>query len=710
VLIQDLRRKKLINPPLWLDSNVCYLTIMGSTAYGVSADKSDFDVYGFCIPPKAIVFPHLAGKVIGFDKDLGQFDQWECHHVSDPDALAGKGRDYDFTIFSIVKYFSLLADNNPNIIDSIFTPVDCVLHSTQVGNMVRENRRMFLHKGSWHRFKGYAYSQLHKTNNRKENPELCAVWDFEDRHQIPRGTTYEECKKSHHGILVTNELAMLGSAESKEYHTLYTKMVEASARYEKIKIQGVDCHVEKETEFLTASGWKRYDDIADDEEIAGVDVATNRLVFALPIDRVSKLYTGKVYEVAPWHSRCVVTPNHQMLSSPARRNPVTNYSYSYFEDKAAWGLVPLEKLTTDPRRSWHHLRLAPAIRTEEYDVSDDYLLLAGMYLSEGSATLRPDGSVKSVRLTQTINGKAEFFTEADRLVSAFGGSRFEAKKESVWTLRVAISRRLYRDFGHGSHHKRLPGWAFRLSARQAAILWRGHFLGDGTAAKDDGEVIYTVSEKLAGDLQAMMVSAGMVCTVRGPYSSVSGFNGRPLDMYQVYRPYSDRRHACVDFKSRISRPGDGTDWPIKEYDAVDERIVCFTHPSGTLVTRSGGRAAVQGNTKFLYHVVRLMDEVEQIMTEGDIDLRRNREQLKAIRRGDMTEAEVRDHFARKEKELETLYQTSKLPHSPDVPKIRKLLLECLEAHYGNLDNYVVQPDKYLAVLRQVKDLIDQAGV
>ena len=53
-------------------------------------------------------------------------------------------------------------ENNPNVIDSLFTPVNCVLHSTRVGNLVRENRRLFLHKGAWPKFKGYAYSQLHK--------------------------------------------------------------------------------------------------------------------------------------------------------------------------------------------------------------------------------------------------------------------------------------------------------------------------------------------------------------------------------------------------------------------------------------------------------------------------------------------------------------------------------------------------------------------
>ena len=40
------------------------------------------------------------------------------------------------------------------------------------------------------------------------------------------------------------------------------------------------------------------------------------------------------------------------------------------------------------------------------------------------------------------------------------------------------------------------------------------------------------------------------------------------------------------------------------------------------------------STKFAYHIVRLLNEVEQILTEHDLDLERNREQLKSIRRGD----------------------------------------------------------------------------
>ena len=115
-------------------------------------------LYGWAIPMKEDIFPHLRGEVVGFGKQAKRFEQYQEHHVEDRDALAGHGRTYDLTIFGIVKFFALAMENNPNIIDSLFTPTTCVLHCTKVGNLVRENRKLFLHKGAWPKFKGYAYS------------------------------------------------------------------------------------------------------------------------------------------------------------------------------------------------------------------------------------------------------------------------------------------------------------------------------------------------------------------------------------------------------------------------------------------------------------------------------------------------------------------------------------------------------------------------
>lgn len=173
--LQQLADRGLVKPPRWLPANVQYETIMGSVAYGVSSDTSDMDVYGWAIPPREDLFPHLRGEIVGFGRPSKRFEQFQEHHVRDRDALAGHGRMYDLTIFGIVKFFQLAMENNPNIIDSLFTPVTCVLHCTRLGNLVRENRRLFLHRGAWPKFKGYAYSQLHKLATKTARGKRVAV-------------------------------------------------------------------------------------------------------------------------------------------------------------------------------------------------------------------------------------------------------------------------------------------------------------------------------------------------------------------------------------------------------------------------------------------------------------------------------------------------------------------------------------------------------
>ncbi|VAW75364.1 hypothetical protein MNBD_GAMMA12-2799 [hydrothermal vent metagenome] len=167
-VVSDLHQKGFIKSvPSFVIGGSQYEVIMGSMAYGVSNDSSDMDIYGFCIPPREYVFPHLRGEIAGFSTEGPQFQQYQEHHIYDAAAVGGKGREYDLAIYSIVKYFKLCMDNNPNMVDSLFVPRRCVLHSTVIGDMVREQRKEFLHKGAWHKFKGYAFAQMRKLKTKK---------------------------------------------------------------------------------------------------------------------------------------------------------------------------------------------------------------------------------------------------------------------------------------------------------------------------------------------------------------------------------------------------------------------------------------------------------------------------------------------------------------------------------------------------------------
>lgn len=208
-LTQRLQKRKLITPPPWLPDNVMYETYMGSMAYGVVGTSSDRDIYGFCIPPKEVVFPHLAGHIYGFGEQPKTFWQYQEHHIQDPTALGGKGVEYDITIYNIVKYFQLCMQNNPNMIDSLFTPTRCVITRTQIWEMVHEKRKIFLHKGCWPKFKGYAYSQLHKMQPKFEEDvdgNVVRVW--------PQGTRREMVKKHGYDLKFAYHLVrLLGEVE-----------------------------------------------------------------------------------------------------------------------------------------------------------------------------------------------------------------------------------------------------------------------------------------------------------------------------------------------------------------------------------------------------------------------------------------------------------------------------------------------------------------
>lgn len=167
--IQRLIKDKKIFPPDFLYENINYLTVMGSQAYAVSNDDSDMDIYGFCTPTKEIVFPHTAGIIPGFGRQQQKFEQWQEHHIKDD----SKNKEYDFSVYNIVKYFQLLMDNNPNIVDSAFVPDNCVLYMDKAGEHLRNNRELFLHKGSLYKFRGYAHSQFSKIKNKtnSSNPK-----------------------------------------------------------------------------------------------------------------------------------------------------------------------------------------------------------------------------------------------------------------------------------------------------------------------------------------------------------------------------------------------------------------------------------------------------------------------------------------------------------------------------------------------------------
>jgi predicted nucleotidyltransferase len=124
---------------------------------------SDVDVYGVFVPPIDMVFPHASGYIQGFGPQPNVINVEQKHHIVDKDT----GKEYDFALYNLVNYFKLCAENNPNMVDSLFVPERCVVHSDEVGDIMRENRRLFLCREIQKKLSGYAYSQLRKLRTKE---------------------------------------------------------------------------------------------------------------------------------------------------------------------------------------------------------------------------------------------------------------------------------------------------------------------------------------------------------------------------------------------------------------------------------------------------------------------------------------------------------------------------------------------------------------
>lgn len=139
--------------PEHLRSRLLMLKQVGSHSYGVATPMSDQDYVGVVLPPPKEFCPHLFKTYVpDFTPPLHYFAQWHTP----------EGSEIDVTLYSVAKFFRLCAQCNPNIVDILFSE-DVPLETEPLflcgGREIEANRSMFLHRGLYERFIGYAYSQ-----------------------------------------------------------------------------------------------------------------------------------------------------------------------------------------------------------------------------------------------------------------------------------------------------------------------------------------------------------------------------------------------------------------------------------------------------------------------------------------------------------------------------------------------------------------------
>lgn len=122
------------------EPDLLYFALTGSRAYGIHTESSDHDYRG--------VFMNTPEEVYGLQ--VRDFQEYEG----------------DLVLYSLRKFVKLAAGANPNILELLFLPQECVLYTHSVFNKILLNRHLFLTKKVKHTYSGYAMSQLKRCKHK----------------------------------------------------------------------------------------------------------------------------------------------------------------------------------------------------------------------------------------------------------------------------------------------------------------------------------------------------------------------------------------------------------------------------------------------------------------------------------------------------------------------------------------------------------------
>ena len=134
-----------------VEANTILKIKVGSELYGTSiVGVSDIDYFGICIPTK--------------DYILGtqQFEMLEERTNPSSSEKRNTKFDSDYTCYSLQKYFKLLSDNNPNVIETLFVNKENIIYSNRAAEEILRYKHIFLSKRAYYKFSGYAFSQKRK--------------------------------------------------------------------------------------------------------------------------------------------------------------------------------------------------------------------------------------------------------------------------------------------------------------------------------------------------------------------------------------------------------------------------------------------------------------------------------------------------------------------------------------------------------------------
>jgi hypothetical protein len=346
-----------------------------------------------------------------------------------------------------------------------------------------------------------------------------------------------------------------------------------------------DCYDDR-TEVLTKNGWKPFPLVNMGDELATVDLETDKIEYQYPYHVIHKPYTGEMVKIGGVSNSRVdvlVTPSHRMVVYAGQNSNTPTIKLA--KDLTIWDRLKPSAKWDGIERSYVYLDACgarlPACKID----AKAYARLLGWIASEGSVYKNKNGGSGVFIAQSRIANPVKFENIKELLRENFTWNWH--CNDTGFTIGNAQVFKIGMTCGRGSKNKCVPQWIKDSSPDIIAEFLDAIVDGDGWRHRNH-EAYATVSKKLSDDIQELYLKCGYgvsECVREAKAYAMHGRSGNNTQaQYHVHRK-----------KTKYLRLRDGQNKSNVSREYYNGNVHCASVLNGTLIVRRNGKVLVSGN-------------------------------------------------------------------------------------------------------------------
>jgi len=385
----------------------------------------------------------------------------------------------------------------------------------------------------------------------------------------------------------------------------YQEVIRKNASFH--ELDHPDC-VQKTCEILTDSGWKRIDEISDDEDILTLNPNTNEIEVQKITKKITQPYKGKMIRISGRNIDVTVTPNHKfwiinkrtrlgkfVTAQEIHNKTIKSCGDYYIPKRGNWCGVNKEFVVIPgiPKNKLGKRCSDELVKKYSEDLIIDaitFYQFMGIWLSEGSVQgSRGDSSYGyKISITQKKEENIQLIRgilEKTKLYWGRSGTDFVCSDARLHNYLKVIGN---------SETKFIPKDLKNASPFLLNELFEMFVLGDGRKRGFYNKVdVFSVSKKLIDDLHEILIKIGGSGTIRE--------ENRQFDRCIGERLIKGENCHNMWFLSVSSTDGvwlDVRNLKTEEID-YDDFVYCVEVPNHIWYFRDNGKSAWTGNSSVI---------------------------------------------------------------------------------------------------------------